>query len=190
MRRMLFTAAGVILAAVLGYAGGQAPSPAASAQSQGCATQPAVVCVPMTVTPGPSMTPTATNTAVPSVTAKPSATATPQATATEVLDPTPTPIVSGPTWTPGPSPTQGPLRYGLYTPFNQQRVRACPAVDDINCPRVAWIGGGSTWAVWAEENTGINSIWLFIEDRARFISGWVAYQLSGFDYGVYVHDDH
>lgn len=186
MRQALISAAGMVLAAILGYSARQNISPVASAQGQACPTQPAIVCVAMTVTPGASPTLAAT----PTVTASATATPSPQATATEVLDPTPTAIVPGPTWSPGPSPTVGPIRYGLYTPFNLQRVRSCPAVDDINCPRVGWIGGGSTWAVWAEENTGVNSIWLFIEDRARFISGWVAYQLNGFDYGVYVHDNY
>lgn len=186
MRRTLLEVASVAVAIVMGYSAAQIPSPVASAQGKVCPTQPAIVCIAVSVTPGPSMTPTASATVVPSVTATASATptATIGATATETLWPTPTQIVQGTI-----GPTQ-PIRFGLYSPYNQQRVRLCPAVDDINCPRVAWIGGGSTWAVWAERVTGINSMWLFIEDRARFISGWVAYKLSGIDYGTYVLDNH
>lgn len=183
MRRALLTALGGLLAMVLGYSAARIPSPVASAQAQACPTQAAIVCIPVTVTPGPSATPTASATAVPSVTATPS----PQATATEVLNPTPTAIVPGPTWTPGPSPTPEPIRYGLYSPFWQQRVRAGPG---LNYQQVGWIGGGTYWAVWMESGNSSGDMWLMIEDRARGISGWVALKLGSTYYGNYILDNH
>src|SRR5688572_26886149 len=98
-----------------------------------------VICVAMTVTPGASATPTRSIT---TPAAAPSATVTALATVTNEGGPTPTRIVQGATWTPA-----APVRYGLYTPYNQQRVRACASTNDSQCPRIGWIGGGSTWAV-------------------------------------------
>jgi hypothetical protein len=173
MRRILVAVAGVVLVGVFGLSARQKVQPVASAQSQGCATQPAIVCVAMSVTPGMSATPTATNTAVPSATA----TVSPQATATEDFSATPTQIIE-------------PFRYGIYSPHSQQRVRICAKANDIECPRVAWIGGGSSWAVWGENRNTPGQIWLLIEDRSRNISGWVALVIDNYFYGTYVLDNH
>lgn len=179
MRRLLVAGAAVVLAGILGLSARRTPSSPANAQGQGCATQPAIVCIAITVTPGFSATPTASATAVPSATS----TASPTATATEVIDPTPTQIVQG---TIGPTE---PVRLGIYGPHSQQRVRACPKFSDVECPRVAWIGGGSYWAVWAENRNTPGQIWLRIEDRARNISGWVALVINDYFYGVYTPDN-
>lgn len=178
MRRLLVAALGVMAPGLIVFGLTQTQSaPQTFAQGQTCPTQPAIVCVAMTVTPGFSATPTATNTAVPSATA----TASPTATATEDFSATPTQIIRG---------TPEPFRYGIYSPHSQQRVRACAKANDVECPRVAWIGGGSYWAVWDENRDTRGQVWLFIEDRARNISGWVALVIDGYFYGVYTLDNH
>jgi hypothetical protein len=142
-----------------------------------CPTAPVVMCVAVTATPGSGLV-----TATPNATAL--ATSTPRATATETLWPTPTQIVQGATLTPAP-----PVRYGLYTPNFQQRVRLCGMVSP-ECPQTAWIGGGTTWAVWSEGGSASGDLWLMIEDKARGISGWVAYRYQGVLYGTYRLDNH
>lgn len=152
--------------------------------AQSCATAVPVMCIAVTMTPGASATPTRGSIFVtPSATPSPTA----LATVTATREATPTAIVPGPTWSPGPSPTPAPVRYGLYSPNFQQRVRAGPGINNV---QVAWIGGGTTWAVWAEGSTVSGDLWLFIEDRARAISGWVAYRYQGVLYGTYTLDNH
>jgi hypothetical protein len=172
MRRILVAASGVLNVLALAWiTASSVPQLSAAQNLQTCPTQPAIVCVALTVTPGASPTLAAT----PTVTTSATATATP----TEVLDPTPTQIIRG---------TPGPVRYGIYSPYSQQRVRSCPKANDQECPRVAWIGGGSHWAVWDENYDTPGQIWLFIEDRARFISGWIALVINDYFYGVYTLD--
>ena len=150
--------------------------PQTVAQSgQVCPTQPAVMCIAVTVTPGVSPTPTdsiITRTAIPSATAA--------ATATQTPWPTPTQIVGVSSLTPIP---REPERGG-YSPYYQQRVRAGPGV---NHPQTGWIGGGSVWQVEVlEYSTGDK--WGLIEDYSRGIVGWVAIIHTGLAYGVFTPD--
>jgi hypothetical protein len=172
MRRILVAASGALNVLALAWVvGNSAPQLSAAQNSQTCPTQPAIVCVALTVTPGASPTLVATSTATASATATASPTITP--TATEDFSATPTQIIR---------------RFGIYSPHSQQRVRACAKANDIECPRVAWIGGGSSWAVWGENYDTPGQIWLFIEDRARSISGWIALVINDYFYGVYTLD--
>jgi hypothetical protein len=171
MKRVLVTAAGMILVALVSYsAGASHETPLASAQSQTCPTQSAIVCVALTVTPGASPTLAAT----PTVTA--SATAGTPAQATPTIIRTPLPGTNVPAtpfcaWEAQGAQAAQKQTYYTYTEQRygiQQNVRSGPGTDFLIIEylnkgakvRVYWWlsrGGFKWWALdvkctrWAAE---------------------------------------